>query len=74
MMTEKDILFDSGVPIGYISLDVLAGTLSLPKPYLKKLADDGKIPFLNVSGRRRFNTKSVRAALQKLEKGGSDAD
>lgn len=34
--------------------------------YLRRMADEGKIPYLVVSGRRRFAEDQVRAALAAL--------
>jgi excisionase family DNA binding protein len=50
----------------YLSLEALAATLSLPQTYLRKLAEGGNIPFLNVSGRLRFNPSQVQDALNQL--------
>ena len=50
----------------YISLEVLAAKVGLPKAYLKELTAKGLIPSLNVSGRLRFNPDAVKAALNEL--------
>lgn len=50
----------------YLSLDSLALQLALPKTYMKRLVDAGKIPYLTVSGRKRFQEKSVRQALERM--------
>ena len=53
----------------YISLDCLALTLSLPRAYLKRLVDAGKLPYINAgNGRKRFQEKVVRDALSRIEK------
>lgn len=51
---------------GYISLENLSASLSLPQGYLKQLAADRKIPFLLIGSRMRFNMKDVQEALGKL--------
>ena len=53
----------------FISLSALSGRLSLPESFLKNLADEGKIPFLTVNGRRRFNPRAVDKALSLLAGG-----
>ena len=53
----------------FISLNVLANRVGLPRDYLKNLADKGAIPSLEVQGRRRFNGPAVDAALAKLAGG-----
>ena len=47
----------------YISLDHLAARLGLPKTYLKQLAQQRSVPFLQVSGRMKFNPVQVQQAL-----------
>ena len=52
----------------YVSLDCLALNLALPKTYLKRLVDTGKLPFIDTgNGRKRFQERAVRAALDKIE-------
>jgi len=53
----------------YLSLEALAATLGLPQKYIKNLAQQGQIPFLNVNGRKRFCEPEVRDALSELSKG-----
>ncbi len=53
----------------YLSLDALSATLSLPRQYLKRLAVGGKIPFLLVGSRMRFNLVSVKESLTQLAAG-----
>jgi excisionase family DNA binding protein len=50
----------------YISLDVLASRLALPRTYLRDLVATKDIPFLNVRGRKRFDEQQVREALRTL--------
>ena len=50
----------------FISLDALATTLGLPRAYLRRLAEQGKIPCLDVNGRLRFDEPAVRHALHEL--------
>jgi len=46
----------------------LALNLSLPKTYLKRLADSGKLPYIDTgNGRKRFQEKAVREALAQIE-------
>ena len=52
----------------YLSLTALAARLALPRTYLRRLADERKIPFLNVGGRKRFEEGGVRAALTDLSR------
>jgi len=47
-------------------LDALAAALGLPRPYLRRLVHEGKIPCLNVTGRLRFDEAQVREALRRL--------
>jgi excisionase family DNA binding protein len=49
----------------YISLDVLAGRLKLPRRFLREQARRGLIPFLRVGGRLRFEEIAVREALRR---------
>jgi hypothetical protein len=50
----------------FVSLDVLALELCLPKRYLKELADTNAIPFLIVSRRKRFNPQAVQDVLNQI--------
>lgn len=50
----------------FVSLDKLATHFNLPDSYLKKLADKGLIPSLDVNGHRRFNPAAVEKALERL--------
>ena len=50
----------------YVSLDHPAGSLGLPKSYLRELAIAGRIPCLNIRGRWRFEEAQVRAALREI--------
>ena len=50
----------------FISLDALAASLGLPRTYLRRLADEGRIPALDVNGRLRFDQSMVSEALAKL--------
>ncbi|MFB0556093.1 MAG: hypothetical protein ACETWQ_22550 [Phycisphaerae bacterium] len=52
----------------YLSLEALAISLGLPKTYLRKLAKQKRIPFLDVSGRKRFQPEDVMDALSKMAK------
>jgi len=54
----------------FVSLEALAAELGLPQAYLRRLAADGKIPSLNVSGRLRFNPSAVGDALTELSRKG----
>ena len=57
----------------YLSLERLAAVLNLPKSYLRKLAKQKQIPFLDVSGRMRFQEKDVREALTKMAEYNEDS-
>lgn len=61
-----------GMITDYISLECLALQLALPKAYLRRLVDAGKLPYIDTgNGRLRFQEQAVRQALDKLaEKGG----
>ena len=48
----------------YIPLEVLAVRFGLPRPFLRKQANDGGIPCLRVNGRLRFAEADVREALR----------
>jgi excisionase family DNA binding protein len=65
-------MFDNG----YITLETLATRLSLPQKFLKQLAHNNEIPFLNVNGRLRFCEADVKVALSSLAQqssiGGND--
>ena len=50
----------------YLSLEALSATLGLPHQYLRNLAAEGHIPFLDVNGRKRFSEREVREALASL--------
>jgi len=53
----------------YINLECLALNLSLPKTYLKRLVDSGKLPYIDTgNGRKRFQEKAVREALTRIER------
>ena len=56
----------------YLSLERLSAILNLPQSYLRKLAKQKQIPFLDVSGRMRFQEKDVREALTKMAECGED--
>ncbi len=57
----------------YISLDVLAARLGLPKPFLREQARRGLIPCLMVGGKMRFEESSVRDALRRQAQPGQGA-
>ncbi len=50
----------------YISLEILSAKTKLPQKYLKELAVEKRIPYLNVNGRLKFNPGAVQQALDKL--------
>lgn len=50
----------------YLSLEVLASVLGLPKSYLRQLTKQKQIPSLKVGGRMRFQESDVRDALSKM--------
>lgn len=53
----------------YISLELISARLNLPEKYLKELIEEGKIPYLAVGKRKRFQEQAVRAALSEIEQG-----
>lgn len=50
----------------YIPIKRLSTRLGLSARYLKKLADDGLIPSLEINGRLRFNPSQAQDALDQL--------
>lgn len=50
----------------FITLESLAARLWLPRTYLRRLAIEGAIPYLNVNGALRFEEDHVREALRRL--------
>ena len=57
--------------IQYLTLEALATILALPRTYLRDLANQGQIPYLDVNGRKRFIESEVRGVLAKrAAKGG----
>ena len=48
----------------FLPLDVLATDLGLSRQYLRRLAREGEIPYLDVNGRKRFDPEQVRIALR----------
>jgi excisionase family DNA binding protein len=51
---------------GYISLNRLSSRLGLSENYLRKLQREGKIPYLKIKNRTKFNEAEVREALLRL--------
>lgn len=51
----------------FVSIVALANHFNLPNNYLKKLADKGLIPSLDVNGHRKFNPLAVEKALERLQ-------
>ena len=59
----------------YLSLECLALQLALPKTYLRRLVDSGKLPYIDTgNGRLRFQEQAVRQALDKLAEKGINND
>ena len=52
----------------YSSLELISARLNLPEGYLKELVEEGRIPYLAVGKRKRFQLNTVRTALDKIEK------
>ena len=52
----------------YISLEKVAGQVGLPQKYIRKLTETGKIPHLVVGSRLRFQLRTVRDSLSRIEK------
>jgi excisionase family DNA binding protein len=50
----------------YFSQEALAIRLGLPLRFIRQMADQNKIPYLVVGGRRRFNPAAVKAALDQM--------
>jgi excisionase family DNA binding protein len=60
-----------GMITDYISLECLALQLALPKAYLRRLVDNGKLPYIDIgNGRLRFQEQAVRQALDRLAEQG----
>jgi len=55
--------------IVFVKLCEIAEMTGLPQASLKRLADEGKIPFLRVSCGLRFNPVAVEKALMSLASG-----
>jgi len=53
----------------YISLNVLSDELGLPRAYLRRLARQGKIPYLRAGNQIRFLLDEVAEALKTLQDG-----
>lgn len=51
----------------FVSITALSNHFNLPNSYLKKLADKGLIPSLDVNGHRKFNPLAVEKALERLQ-------
>jgi len=58
----------------YNPLNVTARLLGLPAPYIKELAQQGKIPFLKIRNRLRFNPEAVQEALDEIAANKGDND
>ena len=57
-----------GMITEYISLECLALQLALPKAYLRRLVDAGKLPYTDTgNGRLRFQEQAVRDTLSEIE-------
>ena len=64
-----------GMITNYISLECLALQLALPKAYLRRLVEAGKLPYIDTgNGRLRFQEQAVRQALDKLAEQGVSND
>ena len=50
----------------YISINVLSKELGLPRAYLRRLAKQGKIPYLRAGNQVRFLIDDVSEALKGL--------
>jgi len=50
----------------YYSLDAIASSLGLPRPYVRRLAETGQIPALQLGRIWRFDEGQVREALRSL--------
>lgn len=52
--------------IAYHSLDSLAVTLGLPRRFLREQVQEGRIPYLKIGDRLRFDEGAVREAMREL--------
>jgi excisionase family DNA binding protein len=50
-----------------ISLAELSDLTGLPMAWLRREADEGRLPYLRVGRRRMFDPEAVRAALTKAQ-------
>lgn len=50
----------------YLPLEPAAASVGVPKTYLRRLADNREVPFLDVNGRKLFYPPAVVDALHKL--------
>jgi len=48
----------------YLPLEPAASTLGVPRTWLRREADAGRIPCLRIGRRRLFDVESVREALR----------
>ncbi len=55
----------------YLPLDALAETLGLPRAWLRREANAGRLPFLQLEGRRMFDPVAVRLALAERSRVGA---
>ena len=52
---------------GYISLEHIAALAGLSQKFIRDQVKAGKIPYLMVNGRMKFQENHVRGALEQLE-------
>jgi hypothetical protein len=52
--------------VNFVTLESLSAEFHLPQRYIRDLANQKKIPCLNVGGRLRFNPRAVADVLDKL--------
>lgn len=56
----------------FCSLGFISQETGLPQSFIRKLAEENKIPALSVNGRFRFNLEAVKQALANLAAKGND--
>ena len=52
---------------GYRPSEPTASTLGVPHTWFRREVEAGRIPFLDIGGRRLFDVEAVKAALKEQE-------
>ncbi len=57
----------------YLPLDALATRLGLPRTWLKREADSGRLPYVQAGAHRRFDEDQVREHLRQQAERNAEA-